>query len=308
VRVAVTGATGFIGGAVARSLAATGHDVLAFGRRQSPDIRAGASIGSYRVWDLAGGPLADPPEVDAVVHAAALADDWASLAEARAVNVGGSQAVLASFPGARFVHLSSSSVYDNFRPTVNAAETTPPPTRFLSSYSRSKAEAEAVFASANAAILRPHAVYGPGDTTLLPRVLGALRSGRLSLPGGSTVLHTLTSVDNLVRAVTLALARDAPTGIFNVGDAEPVILGSVLREIVERKTGAPVTIRPIPYRVAVAAAALAETGAWVSGRRPSLTRYAVSQLGRERTLDLTAARERLGFSPTPTSVDGAERW
>jgi nucleoside-diphosphate-sugar epimerase len=304
----VTGVTGFIGGAVARSLTASGHEVVGFGRRVRAGVAAGAPMGSYRIWDLALGPLVDPPEVDAVVHAAALADDWAPLAEARAVNVGGSRAVLASFPGARFVHLSSSSVYDNFRPTVNAAEATPPATRFLSSYSQSKAEAEAVFALANSAILRPHAVYGPGDTTLLPRVLAALHSGRMSLPGGSTVLHTLTSIDNLVQAVTLGLASDGPPGVFNIGDAEPVILSIVLREILEKKTGSSVTIRPIPYRMAAALAVVAETGARLGGRRPSITRYAVSQLGLERTLDLTAARERLGYRPTPTSVDGAEHW
>ena len=51
-----------------------------------------------------------------------------------------------------------------------------------------------------------------------------------------------------------------------------------------------------------------EAAARLTGRRPRLTRYAVSQLGLERTLDLTAARDRLGYTPRPTTLDGAERW
>jgi nucleoside-diphosphate-sugar epimerase len=303
VRVAVTGASGFIGGAVARDLLARGHAVIGFGRR--PGV---PGVGDYRIWDLNAGPLAEPPRVDAVVHAAALADDWAPRDVARAVNVGGSAAVAASFPGARFVHLSSSSVYDAHTATVGASEATPPATRFLSNYSRSKAAAERVFDGLDAVILRPHAVYGAGDTTLLPRLIAAVRDGRLVLPSGGRVLHTLTSIDNLTRAITLAIDAGTPSETFNVGDAEPVLLSDAVSELLRKKTGSEVGLRSVPYPVAFAAAAAAEALARVTGRRPWMTRYAVSQLGRERTLDLTAARERLGFDPSPTSLEGAETW
>jgi 2-alkyl-3-oxoalkanoate reductase len=46
----------------------------------------------------------------------------------------------------------------------------------------------------------------------------------------------------------------------------------------------------------------------VTRRRPRLTRYAVSQLGLERTLNLDAARAGLGFRPAPSSLEGAETW
>src|SRR5690606_33045648 len=125
------------------------------------------------VWDLTAGP--HPGDFDAVVHAGALADDWAPLADAMRANQLGTRNVAVSFPGARLVHLSTSSVYDAFTATVHATEDEGPATRFLSSYSESKAAAEAEAAAADAVILRPHAVYGPGDTTLLPRVIAAVR-------------------------------------------------------------------------------------------------------------------------------------
>jgi nucleoside-diphosphate-sugar epimerase len=302
-RVAVTGASGFIGGAVARDLAAHGHEVIGFGRR--PDA---FREGRYRMWHLTSGPLANAPVVDAVVHAAGLVDDWAPLAEATAVNVEGTRRVIEAFPGVRFVHISSSSVYSPFHPTVNEVETARLPRRFLSTYSRTKVESEALFDGLNAAILRPHAVYGRGDTTLLPRLRDSVRDGRLAMPAGGNVLHTVTSIHNLVQAVRLAVPNAAPRGIFNVGDAEPVTLGPLVREILRANTGRGVEIRDVGYRSAYLGAWFAEAAARLQRNRPAITRYAVSELGRERTLDLTAARTALGFVPAATSIDGADTW
>lgn len=282
-RVAVTGAAGFVGGAVVRALAAQ-HDVIPLTRRE---------------WDITAGPI--DGRADAVVHCAALADDWAPLGAAMVANVVGTRNVVASFPGARVVHISTSSVYDAFTPSVRVTEDAPLPTRFLSSYSESKAAAEAEL-PAGAVVLRPHAVYGPGDRTLLPRVLAGIRGRRLVLPAGADVRHTLTHVDNLVQAVRLALT--GPPGVYNVGDDTDVLLSAVLREFLVRRGRPDVAIRTIPYAAAFAAATAVEK----LSRRPRLTRYAVSQLGLERTLDLTRARELLGYEPGPTSLIGAEGW
>jgi len=227
------------------------------------------------------------------------------------VNRDGTRNVVRSFEGARIVHLSTSSVYDAFTPTVEASESTPLARRFLSSYSASKTVAELELAGVDAAILRPHAVYGPGDTTLLPRLLAAVRPGlsglRLVLPEGAEVRHSLTHIDNLVLAVRRALDPASPAGTYNIADDTPVLLSVVLREFLERR-GVPARLVAVPYRRAFALAAALERTARVTGRRPRLTRYAVSQLGLERTLDLTAARTRLDYRPAPTNLTGAETW
>lgn len=301
-KIAVTGASGFVGGAAATALADRGHDVTGFGRRERGWSHP---RGSYAVWDLASGARRE--QFDAVVHSAALADDWAPLSAAMLANQLGTRSVAESFPGARIVHLSTSSVYDAFTPSVKVAESAPPVTRFLSSYSESKAAAEAELAGLDAVILRPHAVYGPGDTTLLPRILDGIRGSRLTLPEGAEVSHTLTHIDNLVHAIDLSLT--APAGTYNIGDDTDVLLSAVLREFLDRRGKADVRIASVPYRVAYAAASAIESAHRVTRRgRPRLTRYAVSQLGLERTLSLTAARERLGYVPGPTTFAGAERW
>ena len=285
-RVAVTGAAGFVGAAIVAHLRAHGHAVTPLTRAE---------------WDVTVGPFAGDHAFDVVVHAAALVDDRASIGTAMLANRIGTRNVVASFPDARIVHISTSSVYDAFVPSVRVTEREPLPARFLSSYSESKAAAEGEL-PAGSVILRPHAVYGPGDRTLLPRILGGIRGHRLPLPAGARVSHTLTHIDNLVLAVELAL--DGPAGTYNVGDDTDVLLSAVLTEFLARRGRADVSITSIPYPLAYRAAALAER----LSRRPRLTRYAVSQLGVERTLDLTAARERLGYRPGPTTLAGAEEW
>jgi nucleoside-diphosphate-sugar epimerase len=303
-RVAVTGASGFIGGAVATALADAHHEVVGFGRRHHGWSHPAAR---YRVWNLDDGPLKADRDFEAVVHCAALADDWAPLSAALRANRDGTRTVVRSFPSSRIVHLSTSSVYDAFVPNVEISEAAFPVRRFLSPYAESKTLAEFELAGRDAVILRPHAVYGPGDTTLLPRLLAAVRRGRLVLPEGARVRHSLTHIDNLVDAVRLALEPSVARGTFNIADDAPVVLADVLREFLQRR-GVQARLVSIPYRSAFALARSLEASARVRRRRPALTRYAVSQVGLERTLDLTAARAKLGYRPAATSLEGAERW
>ncbi|PJJ71429.1 nucleoside-diphosphate-sugar epimerase [Diaminobutyricimonas aerilata] len=303
-RIAVTGASGFVGGAVATALADRDHEVVGFGRDPNGWSHPRAR---YRSWDFVGGPLLGDRDFDAVVHCAALVDETAPRAEAMRINRDGTRTVIRSFRTTRFVHLSSAAVYDNLGANVEVTESQAGGTA-LCGYSESKAAAELEFAGTDFVILRPRAVYGPGDALLIPRILGQVRRGRLALPEGSEVRQTLTSLPNLVRAVECALRPGAPTGVYNVGDDTPVLLSAVLRELLARKGMGHVRITPVPFRAAFAAATALERTAALARRRPGTTRFAVAQFGRERTLDLTAARERLGFRPRPTSLDGAERW
>lgn len=303
-RLAVTGASGFVGGAVCRGAADAGWTVYGYGRRDVvlPGVR-------YRRWDLDTGPLPDPPDVDAVVHAGARVTDWGPAAPVWLSNVDGTRHLLTSFPDKRVVHISSSSVYDPGTPTVNAKEPEGPVDRYPTAYAASKAAAERLLAGRpDTVILRPHAVYGPGDRTLLPRILSAIRGRSLWIVGPGTHRHSLTSIGNLVTAVLLACQGNA-TGVFNVADAEPVVLVEAMRELLAIR-GLDVGVRSLPVRPAQMLAGAAELAyrAVRSPTPPRLTRYAIGQLALERTLDVSAARTVLGFKPAPTNFDAAATW
>ncbi|GGL00812.1 NAD-dependent epimerase [Sphaerisporangium melleum] len=337
-KVAVTGASGFVGGAVCQAAAAAGWEVHAFGRRPRAALgtteaavtpshgrsgragrfgvgrsRGGLAVAatmaaSYRSWDITRPPPDDLPEVDAVIHCAGTVTDWGPSREFFEVNAHGTLRVRQAFPGARFVHVSTASVYDPLRPTVMAREDECHAARYVNAYGASKALAERLVRD-TAVVLRPHAIYGPGDRTLLPRLLGAVRGGRLWAVGTGRQRISLTSVGNLAQACLQAAAGPVETGVFNVTDADPVVLDDALRAFL-RERG--VAARPayLPAAVAGPLAAVAETAFHTLGRSrpPRLTRYGVGHLAVERTLDITAARHHLGYRPTPTSFQGAATW
>lgn len=274
-KVAVTGASGFCGGAVARLLVEQGHEVVALGRRD-------AGVGEWRRWDAS----VDAPDLegcDAVVHLAAAVGDprpGTEAAEFERVNVAGAGRLLAAAGDRTVVWVSSSSVYDPRPDRSLVSEDHPTASGHLNAYGRTKAVGDRLALDAGAVVLRPRAVYGPGDTHLLPRLRQAVRRGRIMLPGPDVAL-SLTHVDNLASACVAALAW-AP-GPYNVADA-----GRVRRDaLVTAATGA--TVGHLPLPVAHGAARGLDVLARLAGREPLLTPYAVDQLAHDFCLDLTSA-------------------
>lgn len=292
-RIAVTGASGFCGGQVARAAAATGASVVCVGRRPGP-------VGEHRFWDAAR-TEPDLAGADFVVHCAAAVGDPApgSRAEAgmRAVNVDGTARLLRAAAGRPLVWVSSASVYDPRRGRGLVTEDHPR-TGQLNAYGRTKAAGEALALAGGAVVLRPRAVYGPGDTQLLPRLLSRVRAGTLLLPGPDVRL-SLTAVENLADAC-LAAPGWAP-GAYNVADAEPYGRDSAVGAVL-RAHGVRARIRHLPLPVARTAARAAEAAARLTGSEPALSRYAVDQLSHPVVLDLTRARAR-GWTPARTLED-----
>ncbi|MFH7593987.1 NAD(P)-dependent oxidoreductase [Streptomyces racemochromogenes] len=292
-RVAVTGASGFCGGHVARAAAASGFRVVCLGRRPGP-------LGGYRYWDAAAREP-DLSGVDAVVHCAAAVGDPApgSRAEAamRAVNVDGTARLLRAAAGRPVVWVSSASVYDP-RPDRSRITEDHPRSNHLNAYGRTKAEGEALALAAGAVVLRPRAVYGPGDTQLLPRLVSRVRAGTLFLPGPDVRL-SLTAVENLADACLAAPAW--PPGAYNIADAAPYGRDAAVAAVL-RAHGVPARIRHLPRPLAAAAARAAESAARLTGGEPALSRYGLDQLSRPVVLDLSRARAR-GWTPRRTLED-----
>ncbi|MYW43130.1 NAD(P)-dependent oxidoreductase, partial [Streptomyces sp. SID161] len=229
---------------------------------------------------------------DLVVHCAAAVGDPlpGSRAEAamRAVNVGGTARLMAAAGGRPVVWVSSASVYEP-GPGRSWITEDHPVRGQLNAYGRTKAAGEALALSGGAVVLRPRAVYGPGDPHLVPRLLSRVRRGVLVLPGPSVRL-SLTAVENLTDACLTAAGW--PPGAYNIADPVPYDRDQAVRSVL-RAHGVRARIRHVAVPAARAVARAAQVLARpLPGREPVLTPYAVDQLAASVVLDVSRARSQ----------------
>ncbi len=313
-RVLVTGASGFLGGHVARALAARQIAVRAQGRDAT-------RLAFDTCIDVCRCTLADEPaltaaarDCDAIVHAAALSSPWGRPQDFIDANVTGTAHVIAAARRAgvrRLVHISSPAVIFDGRAQYNLTDAAPEALRHTSEYGRTKAIAEQLVRAAGndleIVILRPKAIYGDGDRALVPRLLRAARQGSLPQIGDGKNAVDITHVDDVVQAVLCALTSERAVGeTFMITGAEHVLLWPMIRALLDG-VGLPAPRRTIPLRAAVLAAGAMEAIAAITRREPTLTRYSALILGLTQTYDISKARTMLGYAPRVSHADGLAR-
>jgi nucleoside-diphosphate-sugar epimerase len=304
----VTGASGFIGGALTRRLTREGWTVRALARseRSAQKVRANEAEAVKGDLDDVGAMREGVAGCEVVFHCAAHLGEWGNPADFERGNVTGTVNALRAAKEAqvpRFVHVGTEAALMHGEPLVDVDESAPlrPDSKAL--YSRSKTRAEQAARAGGAIVVRPRLVWGPGDTTILPALADAAKRGRLAWIGGGTHRTSTTHVDNVVEGLMLGASKGRPGEAYFVTDGEPV----VFREFVTRllaTQGIDAPDRTLPRGLASAIAAGGEV-AWrvlpLPGR-PPLTRLAFWLASQECTIDITRARRDLGYAPV-TSVD-----
>lgn len=314
-RVLVTGATSFLGGALLRHLGRRGLETVALGRNAGRCQRLEEAGFRTVRSDLSSADPALPNQIgtiDAVVHCAALSSHWGRLAAFRAANVEGTKNALdlaATLGARRFVNISSPTVYFELRDKLDVTETAALPTP-INAYARTKAEAERLVldrTDLGPVNLRPRGIYGAGEETLLPRLLSAARQRPLPLLRNGVASIDLTHVRDVLSAVEAALCPDrAISGqTFNISGGEVI----PVREIVERVCMAfavPVRWRRTPFPLALVAARLAEQVSLVRLRptEPLVTPYTLGLFAFRQSLDISKARKVLGWQPQIGFAEG----
>ncbi|MDG4766369.1 NAD-dependent epimerase/dehydratase family protein [Solwaraspora sp. WMMD406] len=316
-KILVTGASGMLGGAVATALRARGDAVRVLQRRPS---------GLTEV-DERRGDITDPAAVraavdgvDAVIHLAAKVSMVGPWHQFERTNIGGTATMLDAARAAgvtRFVHVSSPSVAHHGVGLVGVGADEADPQRARGHYARSKALAELRALAADApdfavVAVRPHLVWGPGDTQLVGRIVERARAGRLALVGQGTALIDTTYVSNAADALVAALDRapeaDVHGQVFVVTNGEP----RTVRELVDRicvAAGAAPPKRRVPVAVAKTGGAVVER-LWSALRRadePPMTRFLAEQLSTAHWFDQRRTRQALGWSPQVTLDEGFTR-
>ncbi len=324
-KVLVTGGTGFLGSALVKSLRSDGHEVISIARGTNQELNElgviqlgidvgdlGASASYQRLREALTG-------VEVVFHIAAKVAMWGAKADFFRINVDGTLKLLEATKAAgvaRFIYTSSPSVIASGCDLSGVDESVPYPQHYEAFYPQTKALAEqAVLASHTenfrTLALRPHLIFGPGDTNLVPTILAKAKAGRLAIIGTGSNRVDFSYIDDCVaghRAAERALVGDSGVGgcPYFISQAQPMILWDFINRILVGIGQPPIT-KKVSYGVAATIAAVLESISRITGKEPALTRFLVSEMATEHYFDITAASTRLAYTPRVTMDDGIER-
>lgn len=316
----ITGATGFLGGALAHRLHNMGWDVTALGRNpvKLKELEA-AGMKPLRV-DISQKDevTASFSDFELVFHCAAFPSPWGSFERFHQVNVSGTRNVVQACLEnnvKRLVYVSTPSIYFDHSSRINVRETDPLPDP-ISHYAATKLLAEQEidkgFANGLACVsIRPRALFGEGDTVIFPRLIPRLASGRLPILGDGENVVDLTYIQNVVDALLLCAESPANTigKKYNISNGEPVKIWELVGRICD-ELRLPHPKRKISQRTANTAASMLEFfySLIPSSPEPPLTRLSVSMMANSTTLDISAAQNELGYQPKVSIEEGVQRF
>jgi nucleoside-diphosphate-sugar epimerase len=246
-------------------------------------------------------------------HAAAKVEDWGDPADFERLNVRGTQNVIDACREAgvrRLVHVGTEAALMAGQPLIDVDEDAPLRPDSAALYPSSKAKAEQVVRAANGdgletVVVRPRFVWGRGDTSLLPRIIEMVRSGRFRWVGGGRQLTATTHIANTVEGLWLGATKAPPGGVYFVTDGEPVVFRDFLTSMLGTQ-GVTIPDKSVPPGVAKVAAASAER-IWRLLKRPGsppLTRFAVWVSSQQCTIDISRAERELGYRPVISREEG----
>ena len=318
-KVLVTGAGSLLLGGVAAALHARGDEVVCLQRHVA--TFAGSDDVQQVLGDARdqGAVQRAATGCEAIVHGAARVGVVGSWPEFEGVNVKGTANVLYNARAcgvSRVVYVSTPSVAHSGHSIVGAGADPAVVGRKGAYYAESKAIAEQVAVAANTdelavVVVRPHLVWGPGDTQLVGRLVERAAAGRLAMVGHGSALIDSTYIDNAISAHVAALDAVHP-GAACAGRAYVIANGEprTVYELIEGiclAAGVPFEPRHVPVKVALGLGSVVER-LWPRLRddEPPITRFLAEQLGTAHWFDPRPARDDLSWSPRVSLADGFE--
>lgn len=313
----VTGGSGYVGRNLIRRLVADGLRVRALARSEA-SARIVAALGA----DPMRGDILDRASLESamtgcewLIHAAADTAHGAFAAQQHHTNLEGTRNVLNAARAAgitRAVHVSTEAMLLSGAPLRNANEETPIPSRHAGSYSASKAAAEQAALAENrdgldVISVRPRFVWGRDDTTALPQLVAATRSGKLTWIDGGTYLTSTTHIDNVAEGILRALEQGRGGQAYFITDGAPMEFRAFVSALL-RRAGVEPPGKTAPRWLV---AAVANIGDWlerISGGRikSPIGTQEYGTMGVEVTLDITKAERELGYRPVITFEAGLD--
>ncbi len=311
----MTGASGLLGRSAAALLAERGDEVTVLQRRPS-GIDCREVLGDVADEDVVRRAARGQ---DAVLHLAAKVDVVGPLADYVRANVEGTRSVVGACRAegvGRLVQVSSPSVAHAGRPLCGAAAEPADPEAARGHYARTKARSELLALAADSpelAVLavRPHLVWGPGDTQLVARLVARARAGRLSVLGAGAALIDTTYIADAADALVAAIdacgitAQGEPL-VISGGEPRPVL---EILDRVCRAAGVAPPRRHVPEVLGLLAGTVVDSVWAAAGRThtPPVTRFLAEQLTTAHWFDQRRTRAVLRWTPRVGLDAGFER-
>lgn len=315
-RILITGATGFTGKALAKRLLNDGHKVVAL------DYKEGHKTNELRDWgvDVHIGSVVDRdvverlmPGIEIVHHlAAAFRELNVPNSYYDEVNVGGTRVVLdaALRHGVKkFIYCSTCGVHGNCD-NPPAPETAPiQPADY---YQRTKYEAEPIVLEyiskgLPATILRPAAIYGPGDPERFFLIFKRVSKGVFPMFGNGKTLYHPLYIDNLVDALVLAMDSNKGVGeAYLIADEEYVEIEDLVRRIA-KAMGTEVRVPHFPVLPVVALGHVVEKVCKPFKIAPPIFPRRVDWYRQNRAFDISKAKRDLDYQPRILLDEGLRR-
>lgn len=315
-KILVTGATGFVGGKLTKLLLQKNHEVYILARNKvkaKPLVELGAKLIDQDLSE----EFSLKESFDVIFHAAALSSTWGKYEDFYKANVIATQNLIRAAKASSsqlFVHISSPSLYFNFKDRFEILESDCFGNDYVNHYVETKKLAEEVIRNEagelSFIILRPRGIFGPGDTSIMPRILRIARRGFMAVPNPKAIID-LTYIDNLLDAMLLCInpKPEAYNRIFNISNSEKLTIQEIL-EILFLKLNLKVKIIQIPFCFLYSYAFIQECIAklWTKSGEPEITRYSAGILSKSLTLNINAAKKYLGYQPRTTIREGLEEY
>jgi nucleoside-diphosphate-sugar epimerase len=318
-RVFVTGGLGFTGAALVERLLDDGHSVSVLDK--NPGLRK--DVIESRGADVALGSITDAELVsrcaegaEVVLHlAAAFRETGAPDSLYYQVNVEGTRVVLdaAKAHGARkFVYCSTQGVHGHIdAPPGNEDSPIEPEDYYQETKYLGEEVVRAEAEDLEYTIIRPTAIYGPGDPGRYVMIYRQVARGRFHMFGRGDTFYHPVYIDNLVDAFVLSMAPGAGAGEAYIIADEGYV---PIRELVERSARAldvPSNITFLPLRPLIVAGHVCEKICKPFGINPPIFPRRVDWFRQVRAFRIDKAKRDLGYVPKVGLDDGLRqtgRW
>ena len=320
-KIFVTGGGGFLGNAIVQQLLQEGYEVVSYSRIKHNTLEKPRILQNQ-------GNVADFEKLntamrgcEAVFHVAAKTGIWGSYNSFYETNVTGTENIIKACIELGIPHLvytsSASVVYHGSSEGKN--ESLLYPKKFYAPYPQTKAIAEQAVLNANSpglitCALRPHLVWGPGDTHFLTRLQTRRRKDQLRLLGNKQYLIDTLFIDNAVNAHLQVLKKMQTNPVPVAGKAyfisqdEPISIRSFTNRLLDTM-GLPPVIKTMSPGFALFAGWLSQNvfSLLKIRKEPVLTVFLARQLSSSHWYDISAAKRDFGYMPAISIDEGMNR-